>query len=300
MTTNPVSPTAPPGGASRFGAHYLETWQECPMLWYRRFLAPHPDGGRGLETLFTGEPLLVGSAVHEGLAAYYATPGGWKTGDYDIEAAVAHIPASMEKRRRECETDQAFDNVVNTSTTLLRKYHDWWGKGGVLCDYPDLTILNDAQGMPLVEREYEITLPYRNYVFTARFDAVVRYFGAIYVLEHKTTAASRLSNQLTAMGINTQVTGQVMILNEAHRGETIGGVMANMLVKDRVVKAGARPQFERQPFTRTVLEREKFILDAGHILAQIDEAVEEYNHFRGRGLEDHEASRQVFTMARGA
>ncbi len=87
-------------GGSRFGAHFLMAWRTCPQKWFYQYKRPHPtEGGEGIRTRRTASPLIVGSMFHDGIEAYYHS--GFKTGEYDIEAALSSARETFLSRKDE-------------------------------------------------------------------------------------------------------------------------------------------------------------------------------------------------------
>lgn len=275
---------------SRFGSHFLNLWRACPMKWYRQYLMPHPDGGNGLEPRTTHSALFMGSAVHEGLAVYYAT--GAKDGKYDLDRAVSEIETRMAQRRDELSGED-YSTIVAEAVQMLRRYHDWYGPGGVMPDYPNLQIVSDDLG-PVLEREYAIDLG-GGYTFTARIDGLCKFNGYTNILEHKTVRAAGLTRLFNEMGTNLQATGQMFVLKSAYPDLNVGGVLVNALVKDRAVRSG-KPPFDRTLVSRTSFELAKFHNDALLTLRQIEDARGEWKRLLDEGLTPDEASRRVFVM----
>lgn len=292
MPNTPQPDPQPQSSASRFGSHYLNLWRACPMKWYRQYLQPHPSGGMGLEATTTAEPLLLGSAFHEGLASWYAT--GWRDGQYDVARACADLHSKMHTRYKEFEDEESFVAIITQAQELIRRYADHFGPGGMVPEWPELRILSDTEGQPIIEREYEYPLGYDDFTFTARVDALCEFNGYPYVLEHKTSSAAGVSRLLTGMGTNLQCSGQIWLLSKC-LGTTPTGTLVNVVVKNPGRAAGSR-RFDRTIVTRSQAELAKFETDAIRTLRAIREATDEYQTLVQAGMDPDTASRQVFLM----
>jgi hypothetical protein len=308
METNPETKTGddqriylPTGGGSRFGSHYIGLSQDCKKKWFLRFRYP-TEAGRGLESIRTAKPLLMGWGAHEGLAAYYLT--GWDTtnacdtGQYDIDAACDHLATMLQGRASEFEDESQVIEVIEETQTLVRKYHDHYGPGGISPDYPDLQIMAGPEGEPLIERELECSLGYKDYVFTARIDGLAMYNGFANIFEHKTTAASSVGRLFQRMNIAMQATGQIFLVKNLMPDIQLNGCLVNTLVKNRSARAISRGEspFMRDITTRTNLELEKFRNDVVRELRVLEELEEEYTHLVSLGMSPGDAGNQVYTM----
>jgi len=292
-----VTTPAAPLGPSRFGSHFLGEFRTCPARHYFSHLAPHADSetSRGLQTFTTSSPLLVGAAVHEGLAAWYRSrcAHGADSGLPDLDGAIAAAEAHFTLRRAEFVDDETFVADLALTTRLLREYHEYYGPNGLTPEYPDLRVVCDNAG-PVIERELSLDLG-DGHEFTARLDALVTYHGRTYTLEHKTTSAQGLSKLFTSMGMSTQALGQHTILHSL--GDPLlrpEGVLVNALVKNRSAKSG-RPPFERQIVTfDTNMDGWKFRQDAIRTLGQIKAAKAEYTMLVDGADDPYDAARWVY------
>jgi hypothetical protein len=287
---------ATPLGPSRTGSHFLGQFRECPAKHFYANHAPHPEAtdSHGFTTWTTSSPLLVGSGVHEGLATLYRSRciTGEDNGLWDQDAAIAAIETHFAERRSEFATDDQYTEDLAMATRILREYHDFYGPGGLLYEWPDLKVVIDAQG-PVIEREVELDLG-GGFVFTARLDGLVTYHGRRYTFEHKTTAASSLGRLFISMAMNTQALGQHTILHANYPDLGPEGVLVNALVKNRA-KSSTRPNFERQIVTfDTGPDTQKFLVDARRTLREIRNAAAEYNIGVASGHEPFQIARRVY------
>lgn len=286
-------------GGTRFGAHFIMDYWKCPTLWFNRYIRPHPSkAGFGCIPAKVSKPLHVGSLFHIGMENYYLS--GWQDGQYKIEVAIeAAEQAHLERRKDMASADEADASWIQTKR-LLQRYDEHWGPGGSNCEYPELSIAADAQGLPLLEREFEIDLGVNDYVFTCKPDAIVWYGGMLAVLEHKTTAASRLSRVFDEMNMNLQTTGEWFTLRSLYPDEPIHSIVISASVKDRSAKAlkEGSLEFERRSFSRNHEDLQKFKRDVIDTLLEMDASIEEYHLRLQQGATVDEAARQSFRMNR--
>jgi hypothetical protein len=279
---------------TRFGWSYLSDFKVCPYRWWLRNHRPHPSGGTGLEPLTTASPLLIGSATHEGLAAWYKS--GWKggedTGARDLDAAIESARTHFAKRRSEFATTDDFDDGWATTSRLIQSYHAWFGPVGPEPDFPLTRVMGGPDGEPLVEREFQLDLGYGGHVLTARFDLVAHSFGHPSVFEHKTSAATGVGRLIDRMSIGGQPSAQLLILG-SYLGDAGGDVTINILVKNRGSKSNLAP-FVRHPTGRTPEELDRFRRDAVRTLKRIDDSLGEWHQLMASGMDSDEAALVAF------
>lgn len=284
-------------GASEFGSHFITTFRDCPMKWYNSYRRPHPtiEGGVGLDFTFTPVPLMVGWLTHQGLESYYRS--GWQDGAYDLELAFEAVESGVANRAAEFQSPEMREDCIAQTRALLTTYHDWYGPGGASPDWPNLKVLHDNEGSPLIEREFRIDMGYGGYVYTARLDTVVEFSGYVYALEHKTTAASAVGRLFQRMSMDTQATGQAFLLDQLFETtKPKQGILINALVK-RVARG--KPPCLRHPVNYTQAHFKKFRLDVISTLQKIDEACEKYEDLLNGGMDHNEAASQVFVQHTG-
>jgi len=179
---------------------------------------------------------------------------------------------------------------------LLDGYDGYWGPNGAMCDWPEFKVVADPQGLPLIEREYEISLGYKDYAFTSRIDLVVEARTYLGTLEHKTSSARGVPKLIKTGPTDLQLTGQYFCLRCAHPEMPLNAVWVNVLVKDRGSKSKLAP-FERQPFSRSPEHLDKFRVDVIRTLHEVETHVEEYRSLvNGGGMDPFEAARVVFVQ----
>ena len=285
-------------GPSRFGSHYIGQYRTCEYQHALAYVVPHPEDAtsHGMERWTTSSPLLVGSGVHEGLAAWYKSrcTTGADNGQPDLDLALATLNTHFAERSHEFENLESAAADLALATRLLTAYHDFYGPGGTLPEFPRLSVVVDEHG-PVIEREFELQLD-GPHIFTARLDGLVQLDGHTYVLEHKTSAASSVGRLITGMGMNTQVLGQFSILHKLMPEHAPEGVLVNVLVKNRSVKSG-QPPFDRAVVTFDEADIPKFHADALRTLEDIDKDRSKYNVL-AKFLDPFVAARRVY-MQRG-
>jgi hypothetical protein len=211
-----MQPTARTTSATRFGAHFIQDFRNCPFLWWLR----HRARGTGLVPELTPIPLLVGSTYHAGLEDYYLS--GWEDGQYDLTAARQAATLHMESRWDEAKDEQQALEITQQVEGLLDHYDAEFGPKGARPDWPTIRVLPDAEGHPLIEREFEIDLGYHGAIFTARIDTVVDFHGYVASLELSAGSLSRPTHrwgspQRHTEGLEAQIDLQVALPRQAAR-----------------------------------------------------------------------------------
>lgn len=292
-----LSPIPVIEGGSRFGSHFINLYRKCRMKWFNQYHRPHPSGGIGLESPVTPEPLMLGWLVHEGLAAWYNS--GWKDGQYDLEAAFISMEAAIATRSQEFEDPEKQEDCLAKARDLLLKYHQFYGPGGTNYEWPAFKIA-EHEGSPLIECNLEAPMGYKDYCFTGRLDAVCTYNGSVWSLEHKTSAASSVSRLFQRMGIDTQASGQLYLLQHNFPELEVSGVMVNVIVKNAAKATKTRPAKAtciRNSTTRRPIDLQKFRRDVVATLVDMEEKLADFQtHVEQGGMTVDDAARLVFEM----
>jgi len=286
-------------GGTRFGSHFLEVYQTCPTKWFNQFKRPHPqEGGEGVRPARTASPLLVGGAFHEALDVYYRS--GFSTGRYSVDLALSRARECILERKDEFEDQDIMEKDWLLVQKLVQSYADHYGPGGVDPEWPRMKIIVDSEGEPVIEREYEIDLDFKDYIYTCRIDALVESEGYLNILEHKTTSASQLHRLFDRNNMGLQATGEYFVLQTQFPDEKINGVMVSAIVKDRSERARSKgePDFLRRIFSRTHLELDKFRINVIKTLGRIEADMEEYVMELERTGSVDEAARIAFVQHR--
>lgn len=277
-------------GGSDLSISLLNCWWTCPRLFYWRYVHPHPGGEVGLEPKRTASPLLVGSATHFGLEAWYRS--GWADGLYSLDAALTAARALFAKRRDEFTSEEQFSDDLVMVESLLRNYHTFWGPSGVSPEYPNIKVLSDAEG-PIIERSYAIDLV-GGYRLVVRPDMVVQAWTSIVPMEHKTSRASGAGRLISKMAMDAQATAEAAVL-AANREGVANGVLVNVLIKDRGVRSKL-PAFDRQlvSFPRDAFN--DILRFAKQGVMEIEATIEKWSALAESGMDPVLAARRVFPM----
>jgi hypothetical protein len=160
---------------------------------------------------------------------------------------------------------------------MLRAYHDRYGPRSQTPDWPEIRVAHDANGEPIIEREFKAQLA-PGYVYTCRVDGVVYHRGHLKVMEHKTVSPYGMRPRRATLSSDSQFTGEYWILQELFPEQQIAGVLVNMVIKNR----SGTSKFdvaERETTTRSVGQIESWRLSSIAILKQIEEATKAYDNW---------------------
>lgn len=139
----------------------LQHYQTCPRLYYWRFV-------RNLVPTRTPLPLIVGKAVHAGLASHYAKEG--KPTDHAHEM-FDEVRAEEPWMREELEGLATQEKYVDY---ILERYMEHW------TDEPWTVLAPEIEG--------HIELREGEHLFFFRADLLISWRGRPWLLEHKTTS----------------------------------------------------------------------------------------------------------------
>lgn len=274
------------GGGTRCGSTYIALADRCWRKWFNSHYRPlyDPAGnllGRGLQRRTTALPLLSGRLLHEGLAAWYLSGcrNGEDTGERDIERAVTTLAAHALRAEHEYESPDACAADASRLEVTLRSYHDWYGPGGRLQEWPELRVAFDAEGQPVVEREYEIRLS-PGYIFTTRIDLVAWHHGFLKTMEHKTSHPMFVRQRLSSARYDAQFTGEAFAMRHLFPDTPLAGVLVNVIVKDRSVNSKFDVA-ERDTTTRSDAQLERWRSATLATLRDIDRRVEGFEQAAG-------------------
>lgn len=299
-----IPDTKPGSGGTRFGHHYLKTFEDCPQLFFNQYVRPIERDGvkyRGISAKKTARPLLSGGLFHEGLAAWYLSGcrDGEDTGERDIEAALEVAKGFWEKIQGEYEggPDGAEEDWIEISA-LLRQYHDHHGPDGA-SEYPDLRIAHDGAGVPLVERAFELSMGYpadNPYIYTVRVDAIIeRCPGFRQIFEHKTSNYRWVSTRIKTIHTDAQFTGEFAALQALCPDDPLNGILVNVIAK------GRGPRSSVALTTRETTTRSPGVMRAWRktvvkTLIDIDEAVAGFDGVMAQGVDLEQAAEWYFPL----
>lgn len=304
MPTGPVParwiPTRTPDGGSLVGNTYLSTFAACPREWFNIYLRPTvgPNGQlayTGIAPIKRGRALLQGTLVHKALEAWYlsGSKDGADTGAYDIDVALAAIDDSATANQDSFESETILEQDRTLTRHMMRRYADSFGPDGLAPDFPNIQVVHDGDGLPLVEREFAVPLG-GNYWFTCKVDLIVQDLGFFKIFEHKTAAPNWVGQRLSSLGLDSQFTGELCVLTDLFPDEPLHGVRVNVLPKvTGNTKFGGAV---RETTTRTAGQLAQFAADAVGILKRIDESVEQFKAMLAAGTDIETAAAAVFPL----
>ena len=303
MSTARFIPSLPaPLGGNTVSHSYLSEWVGCRRKWFYRYLMPAPDLlAQGITELLgiaprhTRPTLIKGSTFHV-LMEWLLRSGckdGEDTGQWDLERALSAAEASHLLRKPEYSEEERWAEDWVAIREMGLQYYETYGPGGKAPDYPNLKVVCDGNGEPVVERGYTLGLGYNNYLFTCGIDAIVEHLGYLKVMEHKTSAASWVSRRLRSAAMDSQFTGELLTLHTHFPDEKLYGVLLNVMVKGRSPnsKYGVA---ERDTINRTPADLEQFRAETIAILKQIDECVERFHTRLSSGMDWQRAAEDLF------
>lgn len=288
-------PVRTPSGGTPIGSTYLAAWANCPWEWYNLYLRPGAEGTQGIVPVHTKPAFLKGRIFHTGLEYWYRSGcrNGEDTGEYQIDPALEAARVVWTSAEHEYESPDEWAAHWDQVSLTLRSYHDAYGPGGHERDWPEIRVLCDERGEPLLEREYAVELGYRDFILTCKPDAIVSHRGYVKVLEHKTSHPRYLSERLQSIHTDAQFTQECYTLRALLPELPLEGVLANVMPVPR----GASSKFrvaERETTKRSDWDLEVFRLDSIDILQQIDDRVGRWQDLVAGGMNPTNAARMCF------
>jgi len=235
----------------------------------------------------------MGSALHDGIEAWYDSRcrDGEDTGEPNVDRAVAASETAWANRAQELFDPTEVPILSAATIELIRRYHEYFGPGGPLQEFPSTKVLIDSTGEPWIERHFEIDLG-DGWTYTSRIDLVVEHRGFIAVMDHKSSKASFVKNLLAMAELEAQFTGELLCLQEVAPDLSTTGILVNVLVKDR--KKGP-------PFDRAMLPRspEQLMLYAHHtkdLFERIKAWRDKYQRLMDEGYDQETAFQHTWPM----
>lgn len=282
-------------GGGNVSMSMLGTWWRCQRQWFWQYLYPWPTGERGIESRYTGSPLMIGSGVHAGLQAWYMS--GWKDGDYVLDAALEAVRAVFRQRVAEFESEERYAGDLAEVERLLRAYAAEYGPSAPI---PEFTTFRPAQGddgKPLIEVTFTITLS-TGHSLTVRPDMVAWNHGMLVPVEHKTPGASRVGATIGEAGLGAQGLAQAAILRRFDV-PVGGGQLLNLIVKGDL-RAGKYTN-PRQRFQRHVVGFDPHNIDHAlatveRTIADVERATSQFHELCDDGMSPTESMRAAFPM----
>ena len=215
----------------------LDTFQTCRRKYYW-FAVRH------LQTRTKSNALLFGGAIHDALDTHYA--------ERDMAKAITNFKATYKDR----EGDDL--RTVANGAKLLENYARVYEK-------EPFELLNKP--------EAGFVFPIGDIMYGGRMDLPVRWDGAIWIMEHKTTSVIR-STYFRQFDLDKQVTGYI-VAAEAFTGEKCIGCLINALEPWKELKRptarSKKPEdhFQRYPVTRSPMLKERFKLNVNRLVRDI-------------------------------
>lgn len=278
-------------GGTLFGNSYVSKAAKCWRDFFNSFKRSL-DGSLGIRSRFTSEHLLKGREFHEGIAELYRT--GCQDGEYhgrwNLDQALARMELEHATARPEYESEEKADESWLLLQSMLINYHDEFSLQGSRPEFPEIRVLFDGNGEPMIEREFRIDLGWRDYVFTCRADLLIEHFGFPKIMEHKTSAPGFwATKRLNAIHTDSQFTGECFVLAALFPEEKITEVLCNI-----VIKKGRTEIAKRDTTRRDYHDLNTYRLAVLDILEQIDRRTEGFDNDLSSGLSEEEAADRWF------
>jgi len=278
-------------GGGNVSVSMLGTWWRCPRLWFWQYLYPWPSGERGVEPKYTASPLMVGSGVHVGLAAWYMS--GWQDGNYALDPALDAARNVFKSRRAEFESEERYASDLAEVERLLRAYDGEYGPNAHIPEFPTFRAATQPANTtkPYIESTFNLTLK-TGHILTVRPDMIGVNHGMLVAVEHKTPGASRVSATIGEATLGGQGLAQAAVLRKFDAPTS--GQLLNLVVKG--------PVRNTKPFQRHVIGFDPHIID--HFLHMVEQTIGDIERTVARwytllddGMAAIEAARVMFPMA---
>ncbi len=307
-------------GGSRVGWSFIKTFKSCEMEWFNTYLRPHTgaQGGLGHTFMERPGPRSLGTTIHHMLQVWYlsdceiddTTGRCRKSHDpdprsdvlYSLDAAVAACAPFVYATWPHWDSSESA-KTIGDATALFERHHAYCGPGGTMPESRTWRVLHDGDNVPFVERTFEISLGYSDYIFTTKTDLVVSGYGKIWPLDHKTHDAGAVPKNLRKYKLDGQISGQVWALRNLWdvgedgllkpRAEWLTGEggLVNVIIKRA---AASRPPRQLEIMGRTELDLEVFRTSTVRTLKRINERVEEWQGHVTAGMDPDAAALLVF------
>lgn len=290
-TLKSILPKTSGSGGTRVGSSFLNDFKVCPYYWYLQHLAPHPSGGYGSEPRFTPDALWLGGISASAMQAWRTS--GWKDGAYDFDAGMSALLAESERRAPEVFDLDHWAELQSEVIHFLTRLWKWAGPGGPDPDWERYRVAPDGNGLPLIEREFEIDLGWEGYFYTTKPDAVVWRLNddKLCALDDKTCSASNATATVGAKSKASQLTGEQYAVHLTWPA-TPNGFLGNFIIKNA---AGGKPPRRLEDLDRTEARMELFRVHTIRLLQQMERSTEEYLSLLTTGLPEPLAARSVFS-----
>lgn len=287
------------------GNSYVYKFANCPRLWFDEFYYPWLSASskvehRGLQPRTRALSLLTGSVFHEGMAALYLSGcrDGVDTGEWKVDHAIDVMESKAANYHSQYSSEEEASTDLIQTKVYIRDYYDRFGPGSYSPDWPEIQVVHDLEGRPVVEREFRIQLNNR-YIYTCRSDLLILHRSYLKTMEHKTSAPGMwLKKRLGTLSYDAQFSGEIAVMR-AHlpslvsEGTPLHGVLLNVLVKGRGVKS-PHDVAERDTGTRTPAQLERWRLQTINTLDRIEDSIGVFEKLLSEGVESNTAADQTF------
>lgn len=304
-------------GGSRVGWSFLRSFSQCETLWFNTYLRPHArvPGAHGHTFPERPSARSLGTIVHHMLQNWYLSDceldaqgrckkdhDPTREAAYSLDYAISVCAPFVEATYSGWSEEERAE-YIGKACELFERHHAYCGPGGTLPESRLLRVAHDGEGVPLVERTFELPLGYADYIFTSKVDLVVSAYGKLFPLDHKTHDAGVVPKKLRAYALDGQISGQVWVLralwdtNSAGllkpRGEWItgDGGYVNIIVKRA---AASRPPRMLELMARSETDLEVFRANTVRKLKRMNERIEEWQGHVSAGMDPDAAALLTF------
>jgi len=240
--------------ASDAGYHFFSDYRKCQKFWYWRYV-------RKLLPLKQSAAPEAGKIFHEVLAVYYSTiQKGVARPEVAAEEKLANLIPSHDIE--ETPTRELYLRLLNA----FRMYHSaymydpYWEVLAVEETYDHVFKVRQDYG------KYHRTVPV---YFTGRIDLVVRWNGAIYIVDHKTTSWI-MGKVAESLMMSDQATGYVALWNAKHPMQPASETIYNIIKVDKG-HGDAQKELVRPLVTRTQNDIDSFLLDIAETSREVQQ-----------------------------
>lgn len=287
-TLQSILPTTSGAGGTRVGSTFIDDWS-CKFYWYANHLAPF-EGGNGLTHKHDNKNLWMGSVTHTALETWVRS--GWSDGKFDPEATEDALEqAAEEASTRLAFPEEEHPDLLAQCKKFMGRYMKFAGPDGEDPDWEQWRPV-EANGEPIIEREFEVDLQWEGFFYTTKPDVVVWRLsdGALCALDHKTCSASNAGLTIAGMRKRPQLTGEHLAMRLVWPNETTG-VMVNAIIKNA---AATKPPRRLEDMDRNEARLGLFRIHTISKLKEMEEHIERYRDLMQQGVPEPEAARLVF------
>lgn len=217
----------------------LETFATCPRASQYLLVSRR--------TTHQNAALTFGSAIHEGLEAYYKNPR--LSDDHRLQLALIHTLIPFEGRSFPINEWRTADRACDTIQRYIKRYPT-----------EPFTILDCEAAVelpfsiPLCTMEFNgmvngVQVDTVHVYWTGKIDLAVQQDGSYWVMDHKTTSMVGPSFW-DHFHLSNQTVGYVWAAQKLYNAQ-FAGLIVNCIVGRPITKSGTHTDFERQRFYYT-------------------------------------------------